>query len=992
MSEPKRISPLLDGFAVGSLTSEHNGIVCYPAIKEGSEKKYILKVISIPASQKQMDAMILSGAYKDAEGAMGYYKRVSEEVLQEAAFLKELSQLEGFLAYEGWQMEPITKHRLGYEVYLLGSYKRSLDKYVNQHPMTHLEAMNLALDLCNALSVCRQAGFIYVDLKPQNIFVSENKEYRIGDLGFVRLTARGYTPLPEKYHSSYSAPELLDPMESINLTVDTYALGMILYQLYNEGQLPEAVDVEANQHIPPVNADYELAEIILKAIHPEVDARWQDPAQMGQAIVAYMQRNVIKDIPITPYTPIDPESQNVQIPRDEEVPVSQPPVQEAKQEVAEESAEAIIPEQPELPVDDETEPTEDELPQQSEENEILPEGQEVLQDEIPETPLLETADENSTEEVEVAPELAHIFAKADDLISHETPGGVVLPELPDAPDPFAFATEDSIEFADLNTPFDPVMEDTSGNVATKEKKRSGKKFLSPERKRRVKRFFRSLAVICVLAILAMAGLWYYQNIYLLNIDDIEIEGGKDSLSVHVVSDVQDKLLQVSCSDTYGNMETVALENGRATFTQLLPNTTYTVRVEAEGFHALVGQTSDVYTTEATTDIVAFSAITGPEDGSAVLNFTVNGDEPEEWTVNVSAAGEENRKVTFTGHSTTITGLTLGKEYIFALDAGTDLSVSGKSSVTFLASRIIYAQNLSVVTNDGTDMTIRWTTPGDTIVESWNVRCYNDVDYDESITVTDTEVYLTNIDSSTAYTVEVTAAGMTQPARTSITANPVNITAIHVDDSAADKLTVSWEYAGTTPDEGWLLMYNIDGTMDLNVIKCNKTSAVITPKIPEAKYTFTIQTVEGISVFNNIHVYDCPAGPSYNANGVQASDFKIQLLKTPENDNWSYDNTDSASYTDQFNVGDPISLVLYAEPDFYLPGTDITVTYVIRDAYGNIIPEYVFEAKENWRSIWYTGSYHYGELNMPGVIEEPGSYQMQIYIDGASIGQIGFTIN
>jgi hypothetical protein len=457
-------------------------------------------------------------------------------------------------------------------------------------------------------------------------------------------------------------------------------------------------------------------------------------------------------------------------------------------------------------------------------------------------------------------------------------------------------------------------------------------------------------------------------VYLLTIDSIEIDGSRNSLSVCVVSDIQDKLLQISCSDTYGNMETAALENGRASFTELLPNTTYTIRIEVEGFHSLVGQTSDVFTTEATTDIVAFSAVTGPEDGSAVLNFTVNGDEPDEWTVNVSAAGEENRKVTFTGHSTTITGLTLGKEYIFALDAGDDLSISGKSSVTFLASRIIYAQNLSVVTNDGTDMTIRWTTPGDTIVESWNVRCYNDVDYDESVTVTDTEVYLTNIDSSTAYTVEVTAAGMTQPARTSITANPVNITTIDVNDSASDKLQVSWDYAGTTPEDGWLLMYRIDGTLDLNVIKCNNASAVITPKIPGAKYEFTVQTVEGISVFNNMHTYECPAAHGYNANGVQESDFMIQLLKTPDNSSWSYDNTDSTSYTDQFNVGDPISVVLYAEPDFYLPGTDITVLYVIRDAYGYIIPEYVFEAKENWRSIWYTGSYHYGELDLPGVLE------------------------
>lgn len=982
MSEPKQISPLLDGFTLGSQTGEHNGIVCYPAIQENSEEKYIVKVISVPASQKQMDALILSGAYRDAEGAMEYYKRVSEDLLQEAAFLKDLSKLDGFYTYEGWQLEPITRHRLGYEVYLLGTYKRSLEKHVNRHPITHLEAMNLALDLCNALSVCRQAGSIYVDLKPQNIFLYENKGYKIADLGFVRLSARGYTPLPEKYHSPYSPPELQDPMETINLTADTYAVGMILYQLYNEGQLPGEVDEATGCHIPPVHADYELAEIILNAIHPEVEKRWQDPSLLGQAIVAYMQRNVIKDEPITPYVPIDPEAQDVQIPREDDLPASKPPVTEPAQEQPISSEEPVeIPEDP--PAAEETIPEiEISEPLVTAESNPLPADEDVH--EPIDTPTTFVNEDLSAE-------LARIFAKADDLIAHETPVGVVIPEIPDAPDPFAFATEDSIEVADLNTPFDPVMEDTSAKVAVKDKKRSGKKFLSPERKRRVKKFFSGLITLCVLALLVLAGFWYYQNIYLLNIGSIEIEGGKNSLAVHVVSDAQDKLLRVSCSDSYGNIETVPLEDGSATFSDLLPNTTYTIRVEAEGFHGLTGRISEVYTTEATTEIVAFSAVTGPEDGSAILNFTVNGDEPEEWAVNISAAGEETRQVTFTGHSTTITELSLGKEYIFALDAGSDLSLGGKSSVTFLASRIIYAQNLSVVTNDGTDMTIRWTAPGDIIVESWDVRCYNDADYDRSVTVTDTEVYLSNIDSSTAYTVEVTASGMTQPARTSITANPVNITAVQVDDSANNKLTVTWDFAGTTPESGWLVMYRIDGNVDMNVIKCDKASAVITPRIPGANYELTIQTVEGISVFNNLYTYECPPAVDYNANGVLASDIDIQLLKTPENAEWSYETTEPEDFTDTFHVGDPISLVLFAEPDFYLPGTDITVTYVIRDEFENIIPKYVSESKENWRSIWYTGSYHYGELDMPSVPDSPGVYHLQIYIDGASIGHTTFTV-
>ena len=116
MSEQKCISPLLDGFTVGSPISDHDGVRSCPAIKDNTEKKYIVKIISVPASQVQMDALLLAGAYKDPADAMDYYKEVSEDIVKEAELLKKLSKLEGFLPYDGWQIEPITRRRLGYEV------------------------------------------------------------------------------------------------------------------------------------------------------------------------------------------------------------------------------------------------------------------------------------------------------------------------------------------------------------------------------------------------------------------------------------------------------------------------------------------------------------------------------------------------------------------------------------------------------------------------------------------------------------------------------------------------------------------------------------------------------------------------------------------------------------------------------------------------------------------------------------------------------------
>ena len=78
MSEEKLISPLLDGFVMGDAISEHDGIRCYPAMRENSDEKYIVKVISIPASQKRLDALLLTGAFQDAAGATEYFKELSD--------------------------------------------------------------------------------------------------------------------------------------------------------------------------------------------------------------------------------------------------------------------------------------------------------------------------------------------------------------------------------------------------------------------------------------------------------------------------------------------------------------------------------------------------------------------------------------------------------------------------------------------------------------------------------------------------------------------------------------------------------------------------------------------------------------------------------------------------------------------------------------------------------------------------------------------------
>lgn len=945
LSEPTLISPLLDGFVMGAPISDHDGTQCCPALKENSENKYIVKIISVPATQAQLDALLLAGAYKDPAGAMDYYKEVAEGLVAETGVLERLGTDAGFEPFQGSQVAPITRRRLGYYVYLLSTYKRTLDKHVRRSPVTHLEAVNLGLDLCDALTACRQAGYLYVNLKPTNVFVTEDKRYRIGDLGLLDRKTLHYQSLPDRYRSPYSPPELADPMASIDETADTYALGMILYQLYNDGQLPQKAD---DQVFPaPVNADYEIAEIILKATHPEPAQRWASPELMRAALVGYMQRNSINDTPITPYTPLEiPQEPALAEASQEEVPAEEPSVQEHPSE-----------ETPQEDVATEEIPQDDTAPSEADAEDFLPH--------------------------EMSEEVSQILEQAEDLIAHPVPDETVTIAEPE--DPFSFALEEEI-VDDLPAPTEADMADAE------EEKRRVKEAKRQESLRKTKKTLLAVFVLLLLTCLAGAGFWAYQNMYLQSIDELTITGDQYALYVSIRTDADESLLQAVCSDNYGTSQTQKVENGQAVFTGLQPDSLYKIRLEIQGFHKLTGHTSDIFNTDSTTKIIRFTAVTGPSDGSVILNFTPTGGEPEEWVMKYVTEGEEERMQIFSGHSVTISGLTVGSRYTFTLEPNAEASLSGETMLEYTASQIILAENLEVTASDGTSMTVTWDAPGNIWVDNWTVRCYSDSGYESQQTVTTTSATFEGIDSTVGHTIEVTATGMTQPARTSISANPITITGFHADESDPQQLTLSWDYTGTAPQGGWLLMYTVDGSSVPTVVRCDSANAVISPRVPNANYGFTIQAADSSSIFSNVHSLITASAGVYEGHALSADRLDAHLLVTPEEEDWHYETVGKDAFSESFNAGDALSLVLHSPGSFYLEDDDIHILYVFRDGSGNVLPDLTGQSDANWRDIWLAGGYNYGELDLPTAPKTAGNYSLSVYFNGQAVTVLNFTIN
>ena len=998
MSEQKLVSPLLDGFQMGDPISDHDGVRCCPAIRENSDHKYIVKILSIPASQSQLDALLLAGAFQDAAGALEYFKDLADGVAQEIRLHQQLARLDGFVPCDAWQIVPMDNNQLGYEVYLLTPYHRTLDRHTKKAALTHLEAVNLGLDLCAALTACRRTGHLYVDLKPSNIINASDREFLIGDLGFMSMDSLKYAALPSKYRSDYTAPEMNDALSVISETADIYALGLIMYQVYNDGQLPAPVE-ENGVMAAPANADYEMAEIIMKACAANPADRWQDPAQMAQALVAYMQRNTINDVPIMPpeLPPAEPEEEEVA--EEEAIEAEETEVVEetAAEETAEETEEAEVEEAEaeEEPQQTEAEETAEEAVEETEEAEVTEEAEEAAETEEAEeeSPVseelafmdsLESDEaepgedaEEVLEDTEISEETSAILAQADELAAMEVPEPVVVtaPQLPEEEEPETVEESQTEAAEEAETAQEEDDEDDGEDevdipIAIPDLapiKKTGKKWLV------------TLIIFALLLGAGYAANYYYQNYYLVPVESITLDGGCDEITAQIAVDFDETLITAVCTDTYGNTATSPVENGKAHFTGLNPGTQYTVTLQVDSFNELVGSNTASFTTDQQIRVVSLAATTGAEDGDVILSFTVDGFDPQNWTVEYVTEGEDPQTMDFTGHMVTIPGLTVGTPYTFTLSPTEqpDVDVVGETMLEFTASQVVLAQDVTIASLEEDVLTLIWSAPRDTEVASWIVRCTAD-GYDETVTATEPTAQFAGIELGKTYSIEILADGMTQSSRTDVTATHLTISNLEAALVNDRTLRVTWEYEGEAPAGGWSIRYSIDGGKTVEKITSDTNAADLSLVVPNATYKISVQGVD--TAASSSITFETPSASKFTG-----ADLSYSLCVTPSGDKW--DHSDVKKYTKSFTAKQSISMVVFASKN--LSDSDSTrVLYVVRDSDGKVMSDLCSVETIKNKTMW-KDSYFYPTL--PNTPKETGDYTLEIYFDGVLAVRKGFEI-
>lgn len=310
MAEFELNTALLTNMEVQECLGRRGGTSVYSVKSTRSDQLYVLKHISVPESQKQVEALILTGAAADSESAQAYYQQVVADYQAELEQMEALANSPNLDAFRSYEIRP-KEDGVGFDVFLLAEFRTTLEQYLLKTDITHASAVNLAMDLCSALADLRAAGLIHRDVKPSNIYLSAQGHFMLGDMGLAKVEDLKYCSMPESMLSPFSAPELFDLMANVNETIDLYAVGLILYRIYNGNHAPledEKTSAKAadklritGQALPaPMFADYEMAGIISKACAFKPEDRYQTPDALKAAISDYMLRNQVGDTPITP--------------------------------------------------------------------------------------------------------------------------------------------------------------------------------------------------------------------------------------------------------------------------------------------------------------------------------------------------------------------------------------------------------------------------------------------------------------------------------------------------------------------------------------------------------------------------------------------------------------------------------------------------------------------------------------------------------------------
>ena len=258
-------------------------------------EKAAMKVLRVPESEAEAERLHFQGI--SWENTEDYYEKFVDNIHNEIRIMQRFVGNSHIVSYEDYLIHK-REDSIGWDIYIRMELLTGLQEYSKTNPLNEKSVIKLGTDILLGLRDCHKSGIIHRDIKPGNIFVNRQGNFKLGDFGVSRTTPESKDVLSFKGTFGYMAPEVYR-MVSTDARSDLYSLGMVLYQCLNDNRLPfvpekitpESVEIArkrrlAGEYIPdPVHGSSKLKSVIRKELAENPEDRYQTAEEMYNALM-----------------------------------------------------------------------------------------------------------------------------------------------------------------------------------------------------------------------------------------------------------------------------------------------------------------------------------------------------------------------------------------------------------------------------------------------------------------------------------------------------------------------------------------------------------------------------------------------------------------------------------------------------------------------------------------------------------------------------------
>lgn len=305
-----KLEPFWNSWYIDGVIGEGSYGSVYRIVREEFGQKYFsaLKIISTPKNQNELKQVMMEGMTE--EEAKEYFKEKAEEIYGEINLMTKLKGKSSIVSYEDHQVVERKGNEIGYDILIRMELLKGLNDYVVRSDMDVAETVRMGREICHGLVLCQKHGIMHRDIKPDNIFVSGDGEFKLGDFGIARKMESLEHGFTIRGTYEYMAPEVYHG-EKYDSRVDIYSLGIVLYMFLNKKKTPfiptdKAKADHATRQMalkrrfsgekiePPVQAGAKLSLVILKAIAYEPEDRYQTAEEFYDALMGLTEADCLE--------------------------------------------------------------------------------------------------------------------------------------------------------------------------------------------------------------------------------------------------------------------------------------------------------------------------------------------------------------------------------------------------------------------------------------------------------------------------------------------------------------------------------------------------------------------------------------------------------------------------------------------------------------------------------------------------------------------------